>query len=247
MKIIKIVVPAFAIFFFSGCETVSKMAQVAMETYSSTAPPTTIETASGLKEALNNSVLTSVGLLSQENGFLKDNLVKIAFPEEIIKVDKALRSAGLGKLSDSFIEQMNRGAEKAVAEATPIFKEAIRTMTFEDAMKILLGNENAATQYFENKTTQNLYSAFKPNVKMVLDKYGISESYNSLMSKYNTLPFVTPVNADLPDYVTKQSLKGLFVKMALEEAKIRTDASLRTSALLKRVFGYADQQKQLNQ
>lgn len=247
MKIIKNIIAGALLFLLLSCDTVSKVAQVALETYNTTTIPTTFETASGLKEALNNSVLTSVGLLSQENGFLKDNLVKIAFPAEIIKVDKALRTAGLGKLSDSFIEQMNRGAEKAVAEATPIFKEAIRSMTFEDAMKILLGNDNAATQYFENKTTQSLYSAFKPNVKVVLDKYGVSESYNSLMSKYNALPFVTPVNTDLPDYVTKQTLKGLFVKMALEEAKIRTDASLRTSSLLKKVFGYADQQKQLNQ
>ena len=136
--------------------------------------------------------------------------VKIAFPEEIKRVDQTLRSIGLGKLSDDFVKQLNTGAEKAVVLATPILVNAIKSMTFDDAMKILMGGEGSATKYFETKTVNSLSEAFKPKVKEVLDKYGVANSYKTLMAQYNAIPFVTKANTDLTDYVTKQTLKGYF-------------------------------------
>jgi hypothetical protein len=203
--------------------------------------PTKTETASALKEALNTGVKKAVDVLSKQNGFAGDKEVKIAFPEEIKKVDKTLRSVGLGKLSDDFVKQLNTGAEKAVVLATPILIDAIKSMTFDDAMKILMGGDGSATKYFETKTMTNLYSAFKPKVKEVLDQYGVSASYTTLMTKYNAVPFVSKANTDLTDYVTKQTLKGLFLKLTQEENKIRSDANLRPSPLLQKVFGYVNQ------
>ena len=168
---------------------------------------------------------------------------KFLFLKTSKKVDKALRSVGLGKLSDDFTKQLNTGAEKAVSLATPIMINAVKSMSFDDATKILMGGENSATQYFESKTKDSLYNAFKPKVKEVLDQYGISKSYSALMSKYNNMPFAAKANTDLNDYVTKETLKGLFIKLAQEENKIRTDAKARTTTLLQQVFGAISQKK----
>jgi len=202
-----------------------------------TSAPTHTETSSALKEALDLGVKRAVDVLSKPNGFLSDKEVKIPFPEDIQKVDRTLRSVGLGKLSDDFIKELNKGAEKAVSLASPIMINAIKSMTIEDASKILLGGEGSATTYFESKTKDSLYNAFMPKVKEVLDQYGVSKSYSSLMSKYNAMPFMTKANTDLNDYVTKETLKGLFIKVAQEENKIRTDTKARTTNLLQKVFG----------
>ena len=205
------------------------------------AVPTNTEATQGLKEALNLGVKKAVDALGKEHGFAADKEVKIAFPQEIKKVDQTLRGVGFGKVSDDFIKQLNAGAEKAVVLATPILLDAIKSMTFDDAMKILTGGEGSATKYFETKSINNLSAAFKPKVKEVLDQYGVSGSYKTLMSQYNSMPFVSKANTDLTDYVTKETLKGLFLKLAQEENKIRSDANLRSSPLLQKVFGYVIQ------
>lgn len=230
-------------FIFIIITVISLNFNVSAQTKKKTAAPTKTETSSALKQALDLGVKRAVDVLSQPNGFLTDKQVKIAFPEEIKKVDQTLRSVGLGKLSDDFVKQLNAGAEKAVSLATPILINAIKSMSFEDATKILLGGENSATQYFESQTKDSLYTAFKPKVKEVLDQYGISKSYTSLMSKYNSMPFAGKANTDLNDYVTKETLKGLFIKVAQEENKIRTDTKARTTDLLKKVFGSISQKK----
>jgi hypothetical protein len=208
-----------------------------------TASLTQTETSSALKQALDLGVKRAVDVLSKPNGFLSDQQVKIPFPEDIQKVDKTLRSIGLGKLSDDFVKQLNTGAEKAVTLATPIMVSAIKSMSITDATGILMGGEGSATKYFESKTKDSLYNAFRPKVKEVLYQYGVSKSYTALMSKYNTLPFASKANTDLNDYVTQETLKGLFIKLAQEENKIRTDASARTTTLLQKVFGAISQKK----
>lgn len=238
MKFNKISLVVLSSIILIGCYPLTVTAQKIL---SPNTVPSKKETASGLKEALNLGVKKAVEALGKENGFLADKQVKILFPEEIKSVDKTLRSVGLGKLSDDFIKQLNTGAEKAVVLASPILIDAIKSMTFDDAMKILMGGEGSATKYFENKTMTNLYSAFKPKVKEVLDQYGVSSSYATLMTKYNAMPFVSRANTDLTDYVTKQTLKGLFLKLTAEENKIRTDVNLRPSPLLQNVFGYVSQ------
>jgi hypothetical protein len=238
MKINKIALVILLTLFQSGYFQFKLAAQINLNLNST---PTSTEASAGLKEALNLGVKNAVDILSKKNGFLADKDVKIAFPNEIKKVDQTLRSLGLANVSDDFIKQLNAGAEKAVVLAAPILADAIKSMTFNDAMKILTGGEGSATKYFEAKTKDSLYTAFKPKVKEVLDQYGISNSYSSMMSKYNTIPFVSKANTDLNDYVTKETLKGLFIKLVQEENKIRKDAKLQTSPLLQKVFGYANQ------
>lgn len=243
MNLSKIVnrVVLLSLFVFAGCETLNEASKVAWDIYSNTeTKPTSAETVLGLKEALSNGVLSSVDVLGKDNGFFLSKMVKIPFPEEIKAVDNSLRKIGLGSVSDAFIKELNKGAEKAVIKASPIFRSAIKSMSFEDAMGILLGNKNAATSYFDNKTRNLLYSLFKPEVKKSLDQYGISNSFTSLMQQYNTIPFVKPVTTDINDYVTTMTIDGLFKMIAKEEEKVRTDISYRKGALLKKVFGYAD-------
>lgn len=236
----RILLAVVAILFTLSLPAQTKKATTSKNT---TAAPTKTETSNALKQALDLGVKKAVDVLSQPNGFLSDKQVKIPFPEDIQKVDRTLRSVGLGKLSDDFIKQLNTGAEKAVSLATPIMINAIKSMTIEDASGVLLGGEGSATKYFESKTKDSLYAAFKPKVKEVLDQYGVSKSYTTLMSKYNAMPFAAKANTDLNDYVTKETLKGLFIKLAQEENKIRTDAKARTTTLLQKVFGSISQSK----
>lgn len=234
---------ALALLHLTSCETLNQFAQQGFG--DALNKPTTAEIAQGLKDALDSGTLNAIDLLGKKDGFLGDELIKIPFPKEISIVDETFRKIGLESVPDAFIQELNKGAEKAVVRARPIFQEAIREMNFQDAMEILLGDEQAATSYFETKTRQQLYEVFKPDVSSVLDQYGISKSYGALMQKYNSIPWVKPQNTDLIDYVTQKALDGLFIKIAREEAKIRADVNARTTASLKKVFGYADKQKRV--
>jgi hypothetical protein len=229
----------------SACEVFQQVATTASDAVggSTAYVPSTSEMAEGLKNALSVGTENSINLLSKENGFINDNTVKIPFPQDIIKVKEKLDKAGLSDLTDKFVSEMNKGASQAVKEALPIFKQAITDMTFEDAKNILLGEKNAATTYFKNKTSTKLYDAFKPKVSVVLEKYGINTAYTTMMDAYNKIPLVTKMNTDLPDYVTKKAMDGLFLKVTLEEAKIRDNISSRVNDVLKKIFGWADSQK----
>ncbi len=196
--------------------------------------------ASGLKEALNNGVDKQVVKLTNVDGFYKNQLVKILLPDELKKVDQTLRSVGLSSLADEGQKIMNRAAEDAVKEATPIFVNAIKEMSFNDAKNILLGNQNAATNYLQNTTTTALYGKFNPVIKNSFSKVGADKVWTSIITKYNSIPLVKKVNPDLTDYVTTQALNGVFKMVAIEEKNIRTDLNSRTSDLLKRVFALQD-------
>jgi len=196
--------------------------------------------ASGLKEALNKGIDKEVTKLMEPDGFYKDQMVKILLPDELQKVDKALRDLGLGNLADQGILLLNRAASDAVKEAKPIFVNAIQTMTFDDAKNILLGGKTAATEYLRQKTSAQLYQKFSPQVQQSLHKVNADGVWNDIISRYNQIPFVQPVNPDLTDYVTTKALEGVFKKVAVEEQKIRTDINERTSDLLKKVFALQD-------
>jgi hypothetical protein len=195
--------------------------------------------ASGLREALDNGIDKQVTKLTQEDGFFKNNLVKIGVPEELQKVDKALRDIGLGNL-DQGLKTLNRAAENAVKEATPIFVDAVKGITFNDAKNILLGTDNAATQYLESGTSEALYGKFNPVIKNSFTKVGADKIWENIITKYNTIPFVKKVNPDLTDYVTQEALKGVYTMIAVEEKEIRTKMTSRTSTLLKKVFSLQD-------
>ena len=196
--------------------------------------------ASGLKEALNNGIDKQVVKLTAVDGFYKNEAVKILLPEELKKVDKALRNIGLNSLADEGLKMMNRAAEDAVKEATPIFVNAIKGMTFTDAKNILLGNEMAATTYLQSSTTSSLYGKFNPVIKNSFAKVGADKVWTNIITKYNAIPLVKKVNPDLTDYVTNQALNGVFKMVAVEEKNIRTNLNSRTSDLLKRVFSMQD-------
>ncbi len=193
----------------------------------------------GLKEALALGTKNAVKELSATDGYFGNKAVKILLPENIRKIEKALRLAGYGNEVDDFILSMNRAAEKAAPKAADIFAGAIRKMTFDDARKILSGGNTAATDFFKAKTSPELFEALKPEVSQTMNEVGVTRSYKALTERYTSMmPFVKMESLDLDRYVTNKSLDGLFYMLGEEETKIRTNPAARTTELLKKVFGY---------
>lgn len=196
--------------------------------------------ANGLRQALDFGIEKQVTKLTQTDGFYKNQLVKILLPEELQKVDQTLRDIGLGSLADEGIKALNRAAEDAVKEATPIFVNAVKQITFADAKNILLGPDNAATNYLEQRTNTELYSKFNPVIKKSFSKVGADQVWSNIITKYNSVPFVTRVNPDLTDYVTNEALNGVYKMISVEEKDIRNNLSARTTTLLRQVFALQD-------
>lgn len=199
-----------------------------------------IDIAGGLREALNNGISKQVTKLTAVDGFYKNEAVKILLPEELRKVDSGLRKIGLSALADEGLKVLNRAAEDAVKESTPIFVDAVRNITFTDAKTILMGNENSATTYLQNSTSTALYGKFNPVIKNSFNKVGADKVWANIITKYNSIPLVNKVNPDLTDYVTNQAMNGVFKMIAVEEKNIRTNLSSRTSVLLQKVFAMQD-------
>nr|WP_294922092.1 DUF4197 domain-containing protein [uncultured Flavobacterium sp.] len=199
-----------------------------------------VDIASGLKEALNKGITQQVSKLTAVDGFYKNEAVKILMPAELQKVDATLRKIGLSSLADEGIKVLNRAAEDAVKEATPIFVSAVKNMSFTDAKNILLGNDSAATSYLQGSTTTALYGKFNPVIKSSFEKVGADVVWTKIITKYNTIPLVKKVNPDLTDYTTNQALAGVFKMIAVEEKEIRNNISERTTPLLKSVFAMQD-------
>jgi len=199
-----------------------------------------LDIGNGLRQALDLGIDKQVSKLTLEDGFFKNELVKILLPEELQKVDKALRDIGLSSLADEGLKVLNRAAEDAVGEATPIFIEAVKGITFNDAKNILLGNKDAATQYLNGRTQTALYDKFNPVIKNSFAKVGADQIWSNLINKYNAIPFTSNVNPDLTDYVTNEALKGVYKMIAVEELEIREKVSSRTTSLLQKVFALQD-------
>ncbi|MEP2934876.1 MAG: DUF4197 domain-containing protein [Gilvibacter sp.] len=200
----------------------------------------TDEMANGLRQALDFGIDKQVSKLTAKDGFYRNELVKILLPQELQKVDQALRDIGLSSLADEGIKALNRAAEDAVKEATPIFVDAVRGITFNDAKNILLGADNAATNYLEGRTSSSLYAKFNPVIQSSFGRVGADQIWENIINKYNTIPFVNKVNPDLTDYVTTEALKGVYTMIAVEEKEIRNKVSSRTTDLLRRVFAIQD-------
>lgn len=191
----------------------------------------------GLKEALDVGTGNAVKSVSAVDGFLKNELIKIMLPPEIKKIESVLKTVGAGKIMDDFVTSMNRAAESASKEAAPIFVDAIKKMTIQDAYKILKGRENEATLYFQEKTTDSLSAKFTPIVSKSMDENNVTKYYKVVAEKANSIPFMSKINVNLDKYVTDKTLDGLFTVVGQEEAKIRKDPAARISDLLKDVFG----------
>lgn len=206
--------------------------------------PTQLEIGSALKEALEIGVSQGTDRLSLQNGFLGNAAVKLLFPPEAQKVEKTLRGLGLNKPCDDFILSMNRAAELAVKEAKPIFISALKEMTLQDATNILLAKEkNAATAYFQRVTSNALAAKFQPIINNALSSTNATKYWTDLSSRYNKIPMVAKVETDLTTYATQKAMDGLFYEVAQEELKIRANTGARSTALLQKVFGYADGKK----
>ena len=200
------------------------------------APPV----AKGLQEALNLGIERQVSKLTASDGFFGNPLVKIAFPPEIASVESGLRRIGASSLADEGVLMLNRAAEDAVKEATPIFVDAVATIDFESAMDILKGKDDAATDYLKDRTTKPLYGKFNPVVRESFDRVGARKVWSGIINRYNSIPLTKEVNPDLDDHVTNQSLDGVYKMIAVEEKNIRTDLSSRTTDVLRQVFALQD-------
>lgn len=223
--------------FFFGC---AELQQIAEQLPNEGGYISNTEIAAGLRQALDFGIEKQVTKLTQEDGFYKNELVRITLPPELQKVDRTLRDVGLDALADEGLKVLNRAAEDAVKEATPIFVSAVKEITFADARNILTGNDVAATTYLAEKTTTPLYDKFNPVIKNSLDEVGATQVWANIINKYNSLPLTSKVNPDLPDYVTNEALKGVFTMIAIEEKEIRNNFASRTTDLLKRVFALQD-------
>lgn len=206
-------------------------------------PPSESEVAAGLKSALEVGISNAVKLTSENGGFFNNNLIRIPFPPEATRMERTLRDIGLGSQVDQFVRTMNSAAEEASKQAIPIFVNAIRQMTFTDVMNIWRGDSTAATQFLQRTTSDQLRIAFAPDIKDAIDKVELTSLWNPLASAYNSIPFVTPVNPNLEDYITDRTLTGLFTIVAREEITIRRDPAARVNDILKRVFGWLDNEQ----
>ena len=234
MKKITLSLLAFTLF---GC---AEMQQVMDQLPQGTTGISQLDISNGLKEALDKGIDRQVSKLTATDGFFKNEAVKILLPEELQKVDKGLRDIGLSNLADEGLKVLNRAAEDAVKEATPIFVDAVKQMSFNDAKNILMGNNTAATTYLQSSTSTALYGKFNPVIKNSFSKVGADKVWTNIITKYNAIPFVNKVNPDLTDYTTNKAMEGVFKMIAVEEQNIRGNFSARSSDLLKKVFAMQD-------
>jgi hypothetical protein len=178
-----------------------------------------------------------VALVSKLDGYFSNPEIKIPFPENARTVESKLRALGLGSQVDDVILSLNRAAEDAAKSAQPIFVSAITGMNISDALQIVSGKNDAATQYLARTTTPELKAKFTPVIKTSLDRVDATRLWAELITAYNQIPFVNRQNPDLTAYVTEKAISGLFVMIAKEELKIRQNPVARTTELLKKVFG----------
>jgi hypothetical protein len=190
----------------------------------------------GLKEALSVGTKNGVKLVSREDGYFANQLIRIPMPEKFRKTERLLRKAGFHKEADQFILSMNRAAEKAAPRALGFFLDAVKGMTIPDAMHILRGNDTAATDFLRSRTYGGIYGAFKPVVASAMNDVQVTRSFKDMMSRASSIPFLKKESLDLDHYVTAKALDGLFLMVGQEERKIRKDPAARVTDLLKKVF-----------
>ena len=193
--------------------------------------------ASGLKEALQVGADNTVKLTGRRDGYFGKEAIKILMPKNLQPLEKGLRAIGYGPKVDEFILSMNRSAEAAAPAAKKIFGDAILSMSFDDARKILSGGDTAATDYFKKKTSEQLTTAFRPVVEKTMDENGVTQQYEALAGQAQSIPFMKSPNLDITQYVVSKALDGLFYTLGEEERKIRKDPAAQTTNLLREVFG----------
>lgn len=224
----------------SSCAELQQVMESLPQTTGGSFGLSNLDIANGLKQALDKGIDKQVSKLTLKDGFYGNQLVRIKLPSELQKVDNTLRKIGLSSLADEGLKIMNRAAEDAVKQATPIFVNAVKGMTFADAKKILLGNDNAATQYLQQRTKTQLYQKFNPVIKRSFSKVGADQIWTKIINKYNSIPLTSDVNPNLTDYVTGEALRGVYTMISVEEKEIRNKIGARSTDLLRKVFALQD-------
>lgn len=246
----QIVIVSLASLLLSSCAELNTLVQ----SIPTNAPLTEAEVIDGLKEALITGSRNASSILSAVDGYYGDELVKILLPPEAsVIIDNLSKIPGGDKLVEDVILSINRAAEDAAREVAPIFINSIRQMTISDAFGILRGTDNAATQYLVATTRVDLYKLYKPKIRQstekdILGNLSAKDSWEALTGKWNLfanslagrLADLSPVNTDLDDYLTNKALDGVFLKVEIEERKIRQNVSARVTPLLQKVFGSLD-------
>lgn len=216
-----------------------------------TSSPSKTEIVKGLKEALKVGTDTAVNRLSVVDGYYKDEMVKILLPEEAnVIIDNISKIPGGKDMVKDVVLGINRAAEDAAKDAAPIFKNSITSMNISDALGILNGEDDAATQYLKKTTYTQLYDLYKPKITTSINKdlvgdVSTKEAWDDLTGAWNKfaksmigkMGGYKPVNVDLDDYLTRKALDGLFIKIAEQEKQIRKDPVARVTDILKKVFG----------
>ena len=227
-------------FQFTSCDTLQQVAGDVLSEVAS-GDLTSAQIGNGLKEALEIGIGKGADRLSATDGYFKNAAYKILLPDEVQKVTSKLQNVpGFNQIEGELLKLLNRGAEDAAKSAKPIFVDAIKQMTFQDATSILMGDKNAATTYLNKATYTKLAEAFKPKIVASLDKVNATQTWKKAFTAYNKIPLVQKVDTELDDYVTRQALKGLFGMVEKEELNIRNNVAARTSDLLKQVFAKQD-------
>ena len=230
MKKLSLTLVATLLLLFS-CDTISKLPSM-------NGGITEAEAAQGIREALSQGTVKGINFLNKTDGFFGNDAYKLLLPPDAGKIENTLRTIGMGNMVDKAILQINRAAEDAVGYAKPIFVDAIKEMTIVDAINIIQGPGDAATNYFKQKTNDKLIAAFTPSVKNSLDKLNATKYYADVVSAYDRLPTTfNKINPDLPSYVVGKAVNALFDQIAKEEANIRENPVARTTEILKKVFG----------
>lgn len=215
----------------SSCDVISKLP-------TGTGGVTEAEAGQGIKEALGQGLVKAVLNLNKTDGFFGSQFYKVLLPPDAVKIENTLRDLGMGKMVDKAILSINRAAEDAVGFAKPIFVDAIKDMTLMDAINIVKGPKDAATNYFKDKTRNALLAAFLPSVKTSLDKVNATKYYGDIVTTYNNFPTtIKKINPDLPGFVVEKATDALFDQIAKEEANIRENPVARTTEILRKVFG----------
>ncbi|WP_114748020.1 DUF4197 domain-containing protein [Pleomorphovibrio marinus] len=227
----------FALWILTACSSadVNRFLQGASQ-----ATLTNEDVGNGLRDALVKGISVGADLASEEDGFYGNEIIRILLPEELRRLESTMRQFGLGSEVDRVLLTINRGAERAAQEAKPIFINAIRQITIQDAFSILRGDQDAATQFLQRTTYDQLVTLFQPRIQESLDQVGATRHYTDLVSAYNAIPTTRKIDPDLNAYVTARAIDGLFTLVAEEERKIRENPAERTTAIMRRVFSAQD-------
>lgn len=233
-KIVPLLLLVFTLTMIS-CDVLQQVATTTLER-----ALTNDDIGNGLKEALTLGIGKGSDVLSQKGGYF-NSAYKILLPPEARQITDRLKVIpGFNRVEDIVLEKINAGAEDAAARAKPIFVNAIKQMTISDALNILMGEKNAATDYLKRTTYQQLYNEFNPVIVTSLDKFEARKYWGDAVNAYNKIPLVKKVNPSLDEYVTNQALNGLFSMVEEKERGIRTNTSERVTDLLRRVFAKQD-------